>query len=622
MTGTTTATILVLLPAGTAALVLGLARHAVLAGMLAILGAVASLIVSVVALAGAGAGAAGDPFADRRATGGDLVIGGVDLLLALGLSSTSAFLVLTVSLVVAAVQTYSAWFLADDDRRGVFHATIALFAGAMTLVVLSSDLVLTVVGWEVMGWCSYLLIGHWSRRPAPRRAAHTAFMVTRLADIGLLLGTAVLIAGAGSTGRAEVIEHWTSAGDPALRSTALVLVVIGVLGKSAQLPFHDWLLDAMEGPTPASALIHAATMVAAGTVVLGQLFPVLAQADAARAVLGVSVAVTMLLAALLALVEPDLKRLLAWSTISQVGVMLAPLAAAGTGPAVGSALGHLYGHAILKALLFLTIGWLAVTGGSTRWDSLLGSARTHSVALFAWGAGLLSLAGVPLVLGGVTKEHVIAAVAQEADSRGPVAGLVLTSLLVTAVVTAAYATRALLVAVRGVGRVGPRAVRARAVMPGAVAGILVVLGVASILGGIALGVRLPRAGEVPLLLFIGILALVLLGIAVGYLLDVTGLQRRLVDGRPGALVGQGLHVRRLQQLLVVRPVLALARFVAFLDREVIDSYVRAAASAALGVGEAGTRAHARSRPTSGLALLGVGVLLVAGVGVLALRGTS
>nr|WP_281366078.1 proton-conducting transporter membrane subunit [Janibacter cremeus] len=492
----------------------------------------------------------------------------------------------------------------------------------MSLVVLSSDLVLTIVGWEVMGWCSYLLIGHWSRRPAPRRAAHTAFMVTRTADTGLLLGMAVLIAGAGTTGRAEVVEYWTSAGDPTLRSTALVLIVIGVLGKSAQLPFHDWLLDAMAGPTPASALIHAATMVAAGTVVLGQLFPVLVQADAARAVLGVSVAVTMLLAALLALVEPDFKRLLAWSTISQIGVMLAPLAAAGSGPAVGSALGHLYGHAIFKALLFLTIGWLAATGGSTRWDALVGSARTHRVALVAWVAGLVSLAGVPLVLGGVTKEHVIAAVAQDSDARGGVSDLVLTSLLVTAVVTAAYATRALLVAVRGVGRGGPRAVRARAVMPGAVAGVLVVLAVVSILGAIVLGVRLPLAGEVPLPLFIGVLALVLLGIAVGYLLDISGVQARLVEGRLGTLVGQGLHVGRLQQVLVVRPVLALAHFVAFLDREVIDSYVRAVASGVLGLGEVGTRAHARSRPTSALALLGVGVLLVVGIGVLAVGGTS
>ena len=158
-------------------------------------GGVGTLMLSVIALAGAPAGARGAPFAEEHATGPGLVMGGTDLPLGLGLSATSAFLVLVVALVTALVQVYSAWYLADDDRRGSFHATVALFSAAMLLVVLSADLLLTVVGWEVMGWCSWLLIGHWSRRPEPRRAAHAAFLVTRVADIGLVLGTAVLVAG-------------------------------------------------------------------------------------------------------------------------------------------------------------------------------------------------------------------------------------------------------------------------------------------------------------------------------------------------------------------------------------------------------------------------------------------
>ena len=624
--GSTTGTVLVALPAITAAIVFVLSRHATLAGLIAIVGSVVSLVTSVLALSSTPAGPAGNPFSDGLVAGGDLVIGSIDLPLTIGLSSTSAFLVLGVSLVVAAVQTYSAWYLHDDDRRGVFHATVALFAGAMTLVVLSGDLILTIIGWEVMGWCSYLLIGHWSRRPEPRRAGHTAFLVTRTADIGFLLAMGMLIAGAGTSSRAGVIAYWTAAdAAPELRSVALVLVVIGVLGKSAQLPFHDWLLDAMEGPTPASALIHAATMVAAGTVVLSQLLPVLILAGAARTVLGVSIAVTMVLSAALALLEPDLKRLLAWSTISQIGVMLAPLAAAGAGPAVGSALGHFYGHAIFKALLFLTIGWLATTRGSTLAADLVGSARSHRIGMLGWVAGLVSLAGVPLVLGGLTKEHVVAAVAEDAGARGGATALVLVSLLVTVVLTAAYSTRALLITVGPAPSQEPspvtRRAKVRAVMPGAVAGILVVLSVASLLGGLALGVRLPNAGHVPLSLFAGILALVLLGIGVGYALNRAGLLTRLVDGPAGRLVGRGLHVRELQQLLVVRPVLTLARVVAFLDREVIDSYVRTAAWGVLGLGGAGTRAHASSRPTTGLALLGIGVLLLGGIAALTLWGT-
>ena len=613
----TIALTLVALPLVTAALTLVVARQATLSALVAIVGSLATLGAAAVALVGSTPGPEGAPFAEGRATGTSLALGGIDLPLGVALSGTSAFLALVVALVVAAVQAYSAWYLAGDDRRGAFQATIALFAGAMLLVVLSADLVLTVVGWEVMGWCSYLLIGHWSRRPGPRRAAHTAFIVTRVADIGLLLGTAALVAGAGTTARAGVIDHWTSsAADPTMRSVALVLLVVGVLGKSAQLPFHDWLLEAMEGPTPASALIHAATMVAAGTVVLTQLLPVLVLADAARAVLGVSVAVTMLLAALLALLEPDLKRLLAWSTISQVGVMLAPLAVAGAGPAAGGALGHLYGHAIFKALLFLTIGWLATTRGSTRASALVGSAWAHPVGFFAWAAGLVSLAGVPLVLGGLTKEHVIAAVAETPGSRSGVAGLVLVSLLATAVATAAYATRALLVVTSG-----DESRRARAVIPSAVAGVLVLLGVGSILGGLTLG-RLPEAGSVPLALFVLVLVLVVVGIAVGVGLHRTGIQSRLADGRAGALVGRGLGVGELYRVVLVRPVLALARGVAFVDREVIDTSVRSAARGVLELGTVGTQGHARSRPTTGLALVGTGVLLLAGITALTLWGAS
>ena len=217
----TTAMTLVALPAVTSVLVLARARHATLSSLVAILGALATLVVAGLAVGRATPGPEGSPFADGRATGWGLSFGGIDLALGVSLSVTSAFLVLVVSLVVAAVQGYSAWYLAHDDRRGVFHATIALFAAAMILVVLSADLVLTIVDWEVMGWCSYLLIGHWSRRSRPRRAAHTAFIVTRVADIGLLLGVAILVAGAGSTARSAVIEHWVSDGaDATLRSSA------------------------------------------------------------------------------------------------------------------------------------------------------------------------------------------------------------------------------------------------------------------------------------------------------------------------------------------------------------------------------------------------------------------
>ena len=314
-----------------------------------------------------------------------------------------------VALVTLAVQVYSTWYLETDDRYPRFATTVSLFSAAMLLVVVSGDLVLTVVGWEVMGWCSYLLIGHWSRRHSARRAAHKAFLVTRVADIGFVLGVIGLAAGARSTGLAQVIGAWDrptecidtqtatgltvgqaltacSAPDGTLRAVLLTLVVIGVLGKSAQLPFQDWLADAMEGPTPASALIHAATMVAAGTVVLAALFPLLSVSQTPRWVLGIAVSLTMLLAAVLAFAQSDLKRLLAWSTVSQVGVMLSALAAAPPEAGPDAGLFHLWSHAIFKALLFLAIGWAGLAVGGTAAKALRGSALATPAA-----AGVLPL---------------------------------------------------------------------------------------------------------------------------------------------------------------------------------------------------------------------------------------
>ncbi len=597
---------LVALPALTAVVLLLLARFGALAAALAIASSTTSLALAGVSAFHMSTGSRA-PFAEEAAVGPGHVMGGLDLPLGLSLSATSTFLVLVVALVVAAVQAYAAWYLAEDSRRGVFHATISLFGAAMVLVVLSADLVLTVVGWEVMGWCSYLLIGHWSHRPGPRRAAHSSFIVTRISDIGFLLGAAVLVAGAGSTDRARVLEHWSGGGGDlhhVALAAALVLLVVGVLGKAAQLPFHNWLLDAMEGPTPASALIHAATMVAAGTVVLAQLLPLLQREDGvvARTVLGGVVAATMVLAAVCALLEPDLKRLLAWSTISQIGVMLAPLAVVGDG-AAGSALGHLYGHAIFKALLFLVVGWLALTRGSTRIAALSGSARQHPVALGAWAAGLASLAGVPMVLGGMTKEEVVASAAHGAETGSTLAQVVLVALVATAVLSAAYATRALLIATTGdEGRDGRRAV-----MPSAVAVVLVVLGVLSLLGGLGLG-RLPEAAHVPLPLFGLMILAVLAGIGLGWLLHTRLGLDRLLEGRVGAGVGAGLGVDTVYRVTVVRPVLALARLVAYADRDLLDSYVGALTRAALGSSAAGERAHRRARPTIGLTLVGVGLV--------------
>lgn len=537
-----------------------------------------------------------------------------------------------VALVVLGVQVYSTWYLGTDDRYPRFATTVSLFTAAMLLVVFSGDLVLTIVGWEVMGWCSYLLIGHWSRRHSARRAAHKAFLVTRAADIGFVLGMVGLAAGAGTTRLVDVVAAWarptecidtqTAAGltvgealtacgapDGALRGLLVTLVIIGVLGKSAQVPFQDWLADAMEGPTPASALIHAATMVAAGTVVLAGLFPLLAVSQTPRWVLGVTVSVTMLLAALLAFAQSDLKRLLAWSTVSQVGVMLSALAAAPPEAGPDAGLFHLWSHAVFKALLFLAMGWAAIVAGSTAATAMRGSAAAAPLLRVSFLFGLLSLAGVPLVVGGLSKEHVIAVSWEGAVEGGP-GVVVLVALLVTAAVTAAYCTRAYLLLTAHV-----RPAATSAPIPVAVQGVLAVLVALTVVGGMVLFTDAFAVGAASLAWIVITLLVVVAGVAVALR---GGLDRDPADVLVPRFVphaDRGLGADTAYLRLVATPVLALARAVAFLDTEVVDAYVRATAVATRVAGWAGTRAHRGERPASavGLVLAGVVVLGIAGV---------
>jgi NADH-quinone oxidoreductase subunit L len=499
-------------------------------------------------------------------------------------------------------------------------------------VVFSGDLVLTIVGWEVMGWCSYLLIGHWSRRHSARRAAHKAFLVTRAADIGFVLGMVGLAAGAGTTRLVDVVAAWgrptecidtqTAAGltvgealtacgapDGTLRALLVTLVIIGVLGKSAQVPFQDWLADAMEGPTPASALIHAATMVAAGTVVLAGLFPLLAVSQTARWVLGIAVSVTMLLAAVLAFAQSDLKRLLAWSTVSQVGVMLSALAAAPLEAGPDAGLFHLWSHAVFKALLFLAMGWAAIIAGGTAASAMRGSAVAAPLLRVSFLFGLLSLAGVPLVVGGLSKEHVVAVSWEGAVEGGP-GVVVLVALLVTAALTAAYCTRAYLLLTAHV-----RPAPTSAPIPVAVQGVLAVLVALTVVGGLVLFTDAFAVGAASLAWIVILLLVVLAGVAVALRggLDrdpADVLARRFV---PHADRGLGADTAYLR--LVATPVLAVARVVAFLDTEVVDAYVRGTAVATRVAGWAGARAHRGERPASavGLVLAGVVVLGIAGV---------
>jgi NADH-quinone oxidoreductase subunit L len=547
---------------------------------------------------------------------GPLAAGELRIPLLLQASATPALIATVVGVVGWAVQAFAAWYLREDDRYGVFAATVSLFCAGMLLVVQSADLVVTLVGWEVMGWCSYLLIGHWSRRASARRAALKAFLVTRLADVGFVLGVVVLAAHAGTTAYHEVIGSYAGghAGTPTL---AMVLLLSGILGKSAMFPFHDWLPDAMEGPTPASALIHAATMVAAGTFVLAQLFDLLVAADPARWLLAASTSVTMVGAAVLAFGQSDLKRLLAYSTLSQVALMLSALAAAPAADGPGAGVLHLYSHAFFKALLFLGLGWLSVAAAGTTAVALRGQARGHQLVRPAMFVGLLSLAGVPPLVGFVSKEHVLAAAEAGSSAGEGQAVLVLVASLLTVVLTAAYCARAWLVLDAPGGTVA-----ATEEQPGQdtatleVRAAVIVLSVLTVVGGVIVLTPLLRLGE-GINWFMALVSVLLIaGAAWGVVRVARGGDPavRVVGARMPAF-DAGLGVDRVYVMLVARPVLALAHLVVLVDQQVVDVPVRGAAALARLAGLRGARAHDTERAATGLAWVVAGVVAVALAGV-------
>jgi len=565
-------------------------------------------------------------------------LGELTLTFEIAVSARTSLISAVVAAVTLAVLAFTTWYLRGDDRLGVFLATVSLFAAGMQLVVHSADLVLTLVGWEVMGFCSYLLIGHWSRTVRARRAAYKSFIVTRLADVGFVLGVVILASGARSTGYAEVIAHWSQNPGRTL-TVAMACLVVAVLGKSAQVPFQDWLPDAMAGPTPASALIHAATMVAAGTVVLAQLAPLLALAAGAQWLLAISVAVTMVLGAVLAIGQSDLKALLAWSTVSQVAIMLAPLAvladvADGSATVLSAAaLFHLYAHALFKALLFLTLGWLSFAVHSTLAMRLQGSAR-RLLSRAAVGLGLAALAGLPLVVGGWSKELVLATVADEAGAVGARGWVVLAALVVTVVLTAMYAMRAALVllrprplagsqsadedlstgelrAVRATRAAQREALRLADAAPFSTKVVIAALTLATALGGVLLlGFErlLGVEAHVSVLWLTLTLALALIGAGLTWVLGRDGDITLRLGERQASWDG-GFGVDRLYLAGVAAPVLALARTVAALDHRVVDAPVRALAHGAVRLSDRVGDTHT-SKPLTGVSLVGIGVLVL------------
>ncbi|GAA3222982.1 NADH-quinone oxidoreductase subunit L [Streptomyces thermocoprophilus] len=624
---------------------------------LAVLPTLTSLVLAVLVAVRQGGDAAVDAATELTPTGS------VPIELALHIDGFAALVAVLVGVVASCVQIYSVGYLRDDPRYPSYAALVSLFTSAMLLVVYSGDLIVLLVGWEVMGICSYFLVGHYWETPEARAASIKAFLVTKLGDVPFLIG---LFALAGDTGSFEITKILDAVAHDGLDHPTLIalLLLAGVAGKSAQFPLHTWLPDAMAGPTPVSALIHAATMVAAGVYFIARLLPVFAASAAAMVVLAAMAAITMAGSGLAALAQDDIKRVLAYSTIGQLGYMTGALAVADRGAAVF----HLLSHGAFKALLFLAAGVIIHAAGT---NSLAAMSRMGHLrdrvpdAYWTMTVALLALAAIPPFSGFFSKESVLGAaehVSTGHTEHAPAAAgwLVLLAGLLTALLTAAYAARLWLLAFRGRGADAPDHGR----QPLTMTVVLWVLAVPSLaMGGLAyrllpdwfdgrdlaptlttsvLGTGLAliggivtyaawrhttaHAARVPLGAVAahpeGGASLVEAEAVAGHepaYGDIAGAAdpadpSRLLLGPLHHPAAAGFHLDAVYRVLFVRPVQAAASLVQFLDREVVDTYVRAAGTLPRWLGTAVRRAQTGNVQTYVSALLaGTVVLAVAAV---------
>ncbi len=505
---------------------------------------------------------------------------------AVGVDGLSAVMVVMVAAITLAVLVFAAGDLGPGENRGRFFGLMLIFAGAMLITVTATTLALLLMGWEVMGATSYALIGYWWRQPRRVAAANVAFLVTRAADLGLYLA-----AGAGLAGGVGGLALARLAGaSPPWLDVITAGILAAALGKSAQLPFSFWLSRAMQGPSPVSALLHSATMVAAGGYLLLRVQPLLAASGWGRPAAAWAGAVTALALGLVAVAQDDLKQLLAASTCAQIGFVVL---AAGAGGVAGGTM-QLVAHAAVKSLLFLGAGaWLTALG-TRRLAALRGAARRYPLVGAAFTVGAVALAGLPPASLWVTKDEVLAA----ALRHGP--ALYGTG-LAAAVVAAAYSVKALWYVwqpvppgaaagydteqpgTRRVARVAVAPLLVLAV-PAAALGVLALPGIAGPLGH-ALGAAPEPAAAWWQLTLSAALAVVASALA----------WRRAGAGLPGPAAVTGwlarwLDLERAADLLVARPVLTLAQLLAAFDDRVLDRAPAAIARGTLALAGAAARA--------------------------------
>jgi NADH-quinone oxidoreductase subunit L len=532
--------------------------------------------------------------------------GTVDVGVTLRADGLSAIMCVTVTLVGSVIVIYSAGYMHGDPGYPRFFAEVAFFLFSMCGLVLADNFFVLYACWEGVGVSSYLLIGFWFTKPAAAAAARKAFLVTRIGDVGLFIGILVLWSNFGyRVDYDAVFTAATTSGEPGLITLTCLLLFCGAVGKSGQFPLHVWLPDAMEGPTPVSALIHAATMVTAGVYLVARCTPLFAASPDAQLVVAGIGTFTALLAALMALTQNDLKRVLAYSTISQLGFMFMALGCgvkAENLAALGAiaAIFHLFTHAFFKALLFLSAGSVMhAMGGVIDMRRFGGLRRLLPITHVTFLCGAASLAGVPLLSGFWSKDEILST-ALHAGRGHWLYALVFVVGVLTAGLTALYTFRAYFLTFWGEERLPEEAGHHAHESPPVMLGPLLFLALGAVFAGILVepfthwfseflsshwlalsGPELlppeAQAHGTNWPLVIGTSAFALGGIALAWWIYVRrpGTAYRLAARFPAAyeLSRNRFYLDELYAAFIVNPLAALALVCGVLDQYLVDGLV-------------------------------------------------
>lgn len=545
-----------------------------------------------------------------------LQVGSIKLSAGFEVTNLTSLMLVVVTLVSFLVNLYSQGYMKDDERISTFYAYVGLFTFSMLALVLSDNLLTFYIFWELVGVCSFLLVGFWFTKPEAKAAAKKAFIVTRIGDLGLFLALLLLFWYMPDHALDFTSIHnvfGTSSGVISVGITTLIalLIFLGAVGKSGQFPLHTWLPDAMEGPTPISALIHAATMVAAGVFLVARTFDIFQASEAAMTTVAIVGAFTAIFASSIGLAQNDIKRILAYSTVSQLGYMMLAL---GVGSIAG-AMFHLFTHAFFKALLFLGAG--SVIHGAHTQDirEMGGLGKSMKITAWTFGIGALALSGIPPFAGFWSKDAILAAALHD--------NVILFAVgVIAAFFTALYMSRLFFLVFAGKPKEGSHAHESPAVMTIP----LIVLAVLSVVAGF---VETPWSGwfsewltgtaeehhSTGLVMVVSI-AVGLLGIYIGWLVFVKGTIRKdAISSRAPGLVRmleRKYYIDELYDVVFVKPLQGFGKALQAFDDYVVDGVVRLAGYSTNALGRLNTRLQSGQVQAYALtALIGIVILALA-----------